>query len=178
VLIGLSIALLVRRRPRRGAHVRVIDGDSIAIDGINARIDGIDAPELSQPQGPAAKRALQEILAGTTVTYRVLGRCRYGRPVVRVWADGHDVAAAMVARGMAVPYLEGGRRYRLAHAHARLRGRGLWGRGGFETPAAYRARRRERRAGTGSLGSILRRIAMLVGGPLGVMLRLLLRALR
>ena len=43
-------------------QVRVVDGDTIRVGGERIRLRGIDTPELSELQGPAAKRRLEELL--------------------------------------------------------------------------------------------------------------------
>jgi micrococcal nuclease len=43
-------------------QVRAIDGDTIRVGGERIRLRGIDTPELSELEGPAAKRRLEELL--------------------------------------------------------------------------------------------------------------------
>lgn len=56
---------------------RVIDGDTVELrlDGRmqHAHLHGIDAPELKQPYGPQAKRAVAAMVTGMVVTVRLYG---------------------------------------------------------------------------------------------------------
>jgi endonuclease YncB( thermonuclease family) len=63
---------------------RVIDGDTIELDGIRWRIWGIDAPEMDQTcgnwtAGIAATYALAHLTRGKTITCELRGHDRYGR---------------------------------------------------------------------------------------------------
>lgn len=86
--------------------VGVHDGDSLT--GLTAdrqqlkiRLDGVDAPELGQPFGKAAKRALSEKVFGRKATVAVKGHDLYGRLVGQVTIDGRDVARELVREGYA-----------------------------------------------------------------------------
>lgn len=90
-----------------GAVTRVVDGDTLRLDGQaqGIRIWGLDAPERDTPGGPAATRALTELVAGRTLSCRVRDRDHYGRAVGQCFLpDGTDVTAAMIASGTAREY--------------------------------------------------------------------------
>ncbi len=88
---------------------RVIDGDTIAIDGTRIRLEGIDAPETGQtckrkwlgswPCGAGATDALQRLLQGRTVSCDPRGLDKYGRTLAICFVDGHDINAGMVREG-------------------------------------------------------------------------------
>lgn len=89
--------------------VAVTDGDTIKLDGERVRLKGIDAAEIFSPAcraekriGARAKAALEDMLAGRTITLERHGRDRYGRTLAIVFADGRDINAAMIAGGWAV----------------------------------------------------------------------------
>lgn len=81
------------------------------------RIVGYDAPESYRPRcaaeaqlGAAAKRRLGELLRGAgSLDYARVGYDRYGRSLVRLFADDREVAEIMIAEGLGRPYA-GGRR--------------------------------------------------------------------
>jgi micrococcal nuclease len=103
--------------------LRVLDGDTMHFDldlGVDVhvrlacRVAHINAPEMSTPEGKAAKVWAAEWLATHGLTYIVRTikdrQEKYGRYLVEILdATGHDFGSAMIAAGQAVAY-EGGAR--------------------------------------------------------------------
>lgn len=85
------------------ASFTVIDGDTLRRPGApNVRLWGIDAPELGEARGPAARDALRALVEGRPLACDPLDVDRYGRDVARCFLpDGTDIACAMVALGHA-----------------------------------------------------------------------------
>ncbi|MFM7074936.1 MAG: thermonuclease family protein, partial [Planctomycetaceae bacterium] len=114
-LAGLSACGRSGPADPRGLHrgdpigvsvVGVHDGDSLTgltadRQQIKIRLDGIDAPELGQPFGKAAKRALSEKIFGRQVVVVVKGHDLYGRLVGKVTLEGRDVGRELVREGFA-----------------------------------------------------------------------------
>jgi micrococcal nuclease len=61
-------------------HVRAVDGDTIRVGGERIRLRGIDTPEMSEFDGPAAKRRLEELLRNGPIRIVPHGRDIYNRP--------------------------------------------------------------------------------------------------
>jgi endonuclease YncB( thermonuclease family) len=106
------------------------------------RLDGMDAPELCQPEGPAAREALAAWALRRHVEVTVWRYDDYGRGLARIRLDGQDLGARMVREGHAWSY-----RYRrdpgpyLAEENeARARQRGLFRQAAPEVPRAFRQR--------------------------------------
>lgn len=85
---------------------RVVDGDTLTMDGTTYRLEAFDAPEAGQTcdggtwlPGPLATAALVRFIAGRPVECRLITRDRYGRTVARCYAGGEDLSALMVAAG-------------------------------------------------------------------------------
>jgi endonuclease YncB( thermonuclease family) len=125
--------------------VRVIDGDTLDVDGRRIRLFGIDAPERAQSctrQGVAyacghdATEAMRA-LAGDTLTCEGRDTDRYRRLVAVCWHNGKDINAAMVEGGWAVAYRQYSTDYVGAENAAKRAGRGLWS-GEFQMPALWR----------------------------------------
>lgn len=91
--------------------LRVVDGDTIHLDldlgwdvriTKNARILGIDAPEISTPEGVAAKAYAATLLnVGDTVVFTSHRLDKYGRPLGEIKYDNGDFATAMLSAGHA-----------------------------------------------------------------------------
>lgn len=116
--------------------VYVIDGDTIAKHDLRIRLFGMDAPEMSQPQGAESRRALEQIVIGERLRIEPLERDVYGRIVGHVkLEDGTDVGALMVRAGYAIAIDQ---RMRRLEKIARRSKAGLWLDGGFEDPRDWR----------------------------------------
>lgn len=94
----------------------VTDGDTVRVGDERIRLRGIDTPEIRSPRcreerrrGLEAKRALEEMLAGTEVQIERLGRDRYGRTLAILRVDGVDIGSKLIARGLALPWHPGAR---------------------------------------------------------------------
>jgi endonuclease YncB( thermonuclease family) len=91
------------------ARVTVVhDGDTIHVTtlsgaDIKVRLAEMDAPELDQPFGQRARRALCDLICGKTVEIDDWGLDRYGRTVGLIHAP-FDVSEEMVREGMAWVY--------------------------------------------------------------------------
>ncbi|MDR1922009.1 MAG: thermonuclease family protein [Candidatus Adiutrix sp.] len=94
-----------------GLVSRVHDGDTVtlALAGggtVMARLYGLDAPELKQPYGQAARRFLREKVEGRTVRLEERERDQYGRAVALLFVEGEAVSLneMMLVSGQAWVY--------------------------------------------------------------------------
>lgn len=128
IIIGLCAVLLSACHPATGHvitdaeiaaaeaggvlrdRIRVIDGDTLAVDGERIRISNIDTPERGDGAKCWAEAALAEkarlqlvdfVNVAKTIELAREGRDRYGRTLARLKLDGHDVGEAMVESGYA-----------------------------------------------------------------------------
>jgi endonuclease YncB( thermonuclease family) len=74
------------------ARIRIIDGDTFAYGATRIRIRGLNAPELSQPGGAEATRALAALLSDQAVTVIPKGEDVYRRMLADVFVGGKNVA--------------------------------------------------------------------------------------
>lgn len=116
----------------------VIDGDTLIHNGRRIRIWGIDAPEMSQPGGRAAKDNLIALCYRRHIHVVPRGTDVYGRMVAQLFSGRGDIGAAMVEGGFA---RASGGHYAKNERKARRAARGLWCEGMIEDPAIYRQRR-------------------------------------
>ena len=114
---------------------RVIDGDTIDINGTRILFHGVDAPELGQtclgyrgefPCGEHARRMLAREADGQEVTCHERGLDKYGRVYAVCHVDGLDLGAHMVRMGWAMAYLEYSLDYVDSEKWARALITGLW----------------------------------------------------
>jgi endonuclease YncB( thermonuclease family) len=132
----------------QASTVRVVDGDTLDLNGDRVRLYGIDAPEAGQTChrrgvtwscGREATNALTGYLAGKATTCVEIERDRYGRAVSTCQVDGVDLGDWMVRSGWAVEfdrYSDG--RYTAAEAAAVAARLGIHS-GTFVVPAEWRA---------------------------------------
>lgn len=123
-------------RERLAGPARIIDGDTLDLDGSRIRMFGIDAPESSQTCrrgrqdwacGIAAAAALREVVSQQVVRCEEQNKDRYGRTVAVCWAGSRDLNSWMVSQGWAVAYRQyGGAIYDPEELIAKATQRGIW----------------------------------------------------
>ncbi len=134
---------------------KIIDGDTIELQGQAIRLYGIDAPELGQACtieertydcGMVARTALLDLTAGVAVTCKVVsakvvsaepGRAAGDAKPGRCFAQGYDLSEGMAYTGWALALREVSARYLVFEERAQAAGRGLW-KGRFVTPWDWR----------------------------------------
>jgi endonuclease YncB( thermonuclease family) len=133
----------------------VIDGDTIAVEGMGPRIrlDAIDAPESVQPCfdssgtkylcGARAAESLADIIGRNgRVACVEKERDRYGRIVAVCTVGAIEINRELVRRGWAIEYKKySDGRYSGAEQEARSAKAGLWA-GAFDEPAEWRQSKR------------------------------------
>lgn len=142
-LAALAAAWLDTPPPPVAGLARASDGDSFRLGEARIRLLGLDAPELRQtctdgagaawPCGRAARDRLADLLKEGPAQCRPEDTDRYGRLLARCTVAGRDVAASMVAEGLAISSGDYWREESAAKA-ARL---GIW-QGGFDRPRDWR----------------------------------------
>jgi endonuclease YncB( thermonuclease family) len=141
---------------------RVVDGDTLRVDGRTFRLWGIDAPELVQACerdglnyacGRAAAAYLRSLLtpaiptgdrtvdaAAAQVVCEPRASDQYGRTAALCRAGTMDLGAEMVRGGWALVLVRHGTDYAAEEEDARTNLRGLWA-GAFDAPWDWRAKR-------------------------------------
>jgi endonuclease YncB( thermonuclease family) len=121
----LAASLALAAFPAFAESVRVVDGDTLKIDGVTYRLWGIDAPESGQlcadgwPAGRAATEHLRALIRNRQVSCEARTLDRYGRTVAICRADGRDLGADMVSDGLAWAFVRYSREY--VEENAKLR---------------------------------------------------------
>ena len=132
--------------------VGVHDGDTLTgltaeKEQVKIRMDAIDAPELKQPFGQAAKKALSDKVFGKQVTVTTNKKDRYGRTVGHVLLGKRDINLEMLEEGMAWHYRQYSKNKRLQQAEdeARAKKKGLWSDPNPAAPWDWRKSEKERK---------------------------------
>jgi micrococcal nuclease len=132
-----------------GTVTRVSDGDTLwlrpddrARKPFRLRLVGLDAPEICQAHGAAARAALESWVLGRRVSLRRHAVDDHGRPLGTLWLDGHDVGARLVAAGHAwsARFRGDPGPYAAEEAAARAARRGLFAARDPELPRDFRRR--------------------------------------
>ncbi len=116
----------------QGKVTRITDGDSLWVrpaDGrqaVKLRLQGIDAPEICQAGGRAARQALATRLLGRSVQVQPHRQDDYGRVLATVFLDGEDMGAWMLGQGHAWAYRQGSGSYLLLQTRAQSAALGLF----------------------------------------------------
>lgn len=111
--------------------LRVHDGDTLTVRcddaaPVKLRVANIDAPELHQARGPAARDALIAHIHGGSISVVSRAVDRYGRTVADIANGDGDLGLQLVADGLAWCGMRPSAACRQALATARTAGRGLW----------------------------------------------------
>lgn len=155
MLLGVMQPVSAEKKLVSGTSWKVVDGDTIHLEGHKIRLIGIDAPEKNQhctsSDGLAFSCGLvaRDILLGLLlmadgpVQCRLDGKDRYRRWLGRCYAgkagEAIDVQRMLVVSGYAVA--EYADDYRQHEHQARQHRRGLWA-GEFERPQQFRRSKR------------------------------------
>jgi endonuclease YncB( thermonuclease family) len=129
-----------------GGHARVVDGDTVKIDGMSIRLYGIDSVEKSQtctrgserwPCGQQATAALAQKIGLSVIECHARDRDKDDRVVAVCYAGREDLNAWMVRQGWAIAYTRYAADYVAQEDEARSLKRNIWS-GYFMSPEAYR----------------------------------------
>ncbi|HEY0331660.1 MAG TPA: thermonuclease family protein [Rhodopseudomonas sp.] len=131
---------------------RIVDGDTVEIEGTKIRLQGIDAPETDQlcldqkgerwTCGITARDELVRQFGDKPWICQAAGQDRYGRSLGTCRAGSENVEEWMVRSGWALAFVRYSRAYEAPEAAAREAQSGLWA-GAFVAPWDWRDRARE-----------------------------------
>ena len=136
-----------------GRAVRVIDGDTISLNGTKIRLKGIDAPESKQECkyqeadkvrkykcGIESAEYLSHLIDGKTVECTDEGKDLYGRTLSYCYVGTTNINRQMVRDGWAIGYDD----FAVEEWWAKQNKAGLW-KGEFQKPAEWRKSRKKRK---------------------------------
>lgn len=81
----------------------VKDGDSLRLIGQSRdiRLWGIDAPEMGEPAGRAARDFMKSLVTGQSLRCQTKAIDKYGRKVAQCWRGEDDLSLLMLQAGQA-----------------------------------------------------------------------------
>ena len=107
----------------------VVDGDTfVTTNDETVRVWGIDAPEEDQPFYQTATITLESLIEDSFLACNFITKGKYRRDIMRCYnADGQDIGALMIQKGMAKDYnsVSGGY-YMRDEIQAQKRQLGIW----------------------------------------------------
>lgn len=127
-------------------QVRIVDGDTIHLNGEKIRLDGVDAPETDQICtygntkyfcGQEATLQLKKIVEKGTLYCEGASKDRYGRIIGTCFVNGENVNRLLVMSGWALAYRQYSKKYVEEEAYAKRNDLGMW-RGDFIAPWNWR----------------------------------------
>ena len=130
----------------RSQELRVIDGDTIHLNGEKIRFTGIDTPELKQTCikegiidlcGVTAKEILIEKIADNKVECISEGKDQYKRTLAECFVNNVSLSSYLVRRGYAFAYRKYSKKFILDEDYAKDNKIGMWSMK-FEYPWDYR----------------------------------------
>ena len=131
---------------------RVVDGDTIVLNGIKIRLEGIDAPESDQlclddkaqrwTCGITARDRLDQKIGGSEITCSTTGKDKYRRELATCRLGSENLNRWLVREGLALSFIRYSHVYDGDEAFAREKQFGLWS-GAFIAPWDWRHRNRK-----------------------------------
>ena len=130
----------------KSQDLRVVDGDTIHLNGEKIRFTGIDTPELKQtcikeeaidPCGMTAKEILIKKISNNKVLCISEGKDRYNRTLAECFVNDESLSSYLVRSGYAFAYRKYSKKFVPDEDYAKLNKIGMWSMK-FSYPWEYR----------------------------------------
>ena len=126
--------------------IKIVDGDTIHLDGEKIRFIGIDTPELNQTCikekvtnlcGLTAKKILIEKIGGNKIECIREGKDQYKRILAECFVNNESLSSYLVRSGYAFAYRKYSKKFIPDEDYARINKLGMWSME-FDYPWDYR----------------------------------------
>ena len=130
----------------KSIEVKVIDGDTIHLNGEKIRFTGIDTPELKQtcnkdnkiiPCGIEARKLLIDKISDNNIKCKREGKDQYKRTLAECFVNNLSLSSYLVRKGYAFAYRKYSKKFIDDENYARENNLGMWSMN-FEYPWDYR----------------------------------------
>ena len=138
VILVISVCLLIFFlifNQVKSQDLRVVDGDTIHLNGEKIRFTGIDTPELKQtcinqgvtePCGVTAKEFLIEKIGDNKVKCISEGKDQYKRILAECFVNNESLSSYLVRSGYAFAYRKYSKKFVQDENYARINSIGMW----------------------------------------------------
>ena len=142
----LSLAFLLTINDIKSQELKVVDGDTIHLNGEKIRFTGIDTPELKQtcikegaidPCGLTAKEILIEKIGDNKVECISEGNDQYKRTLAECFVNNESLSSYLVRSGYAFAYRKYSKKFIADKNYAKTNQIGMWSMK-FDYPWNYR----------------------------------------
>ena len=142
----LSLVFLLTINDIKLQELKVVDGDTIHLNGEKIRFIGIDTPELKQtyikegienPCGVTAKKILINKIGNNTVECISEGKDQYKRILAECFVNNESLSSYLVRSGYAFAYRKYSKNFIPDEDYARINKLGMWSME-FDYPWDYR----------------------------------------
>ena len=149
VILVISISSLIfflNFNHVKSQELRVVDGDTIHLNGEKIRFTGIDTPELKQtcvkegltePCGVTAKEILIKKIGNNKIECNNEGKDQYKRTLAECFVNDKSLSSYLVRSGYAFAYRKYSKKFIKDEDYARLNKIGMWSMN-FEYPWDFR----------------------------------------
>jgi endonuclease YncB( thermonuclease family) len=142
----LSLVFLLTIKDIKPQELKVVDGDTIHLNGEKIRFTGIDTPELKQICikegtkdycGVTAKKILIDKIANNNVECISEGKDQYRRTLAECFVNNESLSSYLVRSGYAFAYRKYSKKFVADENYAKANKIGMWSMS-FEFPWDYR----------------------------------------
>jgi endonuclease YncB( thermonuclease family) len=146
LISAVSLLFLLIFNQVKSQELKVVDGDTIHLNGEKIRFTGIDTPELKQtcinqgiidPCGLTAKEILIDKIANYKVECISEGKDQYKRTLAECFVNNESLSSYLVRSGYAFAYRRYSKKFIQDEDYARINTIGMWSMK-FDYPWDYR----------------------------------------
>ena len=138
IILPISILLIIlylNVTSAKSQELRVVDGDTIYLNGEKIRFTGIDPPELKQnclskkkiePCGVIAKKILVKKIGNNKVKCISKGKDQYKRILAECFVNHESLSSYLVRSGYAFAYRRYSKKFIVDEDYAKINKLGMW----------------------------------------------------